>query len=371
MAKKKDKTDPYATQAGNLTTIRYGPEISALTALLRQAEDDRDLRLRQAQAGRQYSVGAVDQARPMVQRAYQGAQAAVQPAFAQGGGIESSALQARLGESQALADSQLAARRVSAFEGEGAARSSALRDFRSDRGKIGQRATDLARESGAFSAQTITDLTGADAKATADAEADLAGRTQSERNALIGAGLDPDTGNILPGHEPAVKPNKGKGWDTAEAQSAASDEIDRLITAAKDYKAGGEQRPDVEDLLAHGAEPVSKPVYETVDDGRGGTKRQPVLNPDGTVKTEEVEGLDPAKSKLLLTAALDQAYDGHLSRRTQRLLHARGIKLEPLGLTTFQQWLQTPEGQAWKRRNRQRPLTSPAQAVPGIGDATG
>jgi hypothetical protein len=382
---KKTKPDPYTTQAGNLAITRYGPEISALTALLRQAEQDRDLRLRQAKSGRQYSVGAVDQARPMVTSAYQGAQAAVTPGFTAGGGLESAALGARLGEAQALAQSQLAARRVSAFEGESAAKGAALRDFQSDRGKIGQRATDLAREQGAFTSQTITDLIGADQKATADANSDAAQMTQSERNALISAGIDPDTGGILPGHEPTTttKPNKGAGWASTEAQAAASDEISNLVTWGKNLKKYGTSRQDAMTGLTVGGE--SEPVWKTVDikdkyTGEvTGTKQQKVLweegekgNEDGSLTGTQkmTDQLPKAKSQLLLTAALDVAYDGHLSRRTQRLLHARGIKLAPLGVPTFQEWLKTPEGQQWQRSQRggQPPAQTPASFVPVSGD---
>jgi hypothetical protein len=183
---KKHKSDPYATQAQNITTSRYGPEVSALAALLRQAQEDRDTSLRQAKSGRQFTVGAVDQARPAINRAFQGAQAAVAPAFAQGGGIEATALNARMGEAQALAQYQLQGRRVSAVEGEQAARVQANRDFTSDRAKIGQRATDLARESGAFTASTITDLIGQDAAAQADANK-TAGEPRPVRSATASA----------------------------------------------------------------------------------------------------------------------------------------------------------------------------------------
>jgi hypothetical protein len=90
------------------------PGGSALAALLRDAEDRRDTMLRQAKATRQFSVGAVDQALPQLKQDYKGAQQAVTPAFAGGGGIEAQALQARMAESLAQAQSQLQARRVGA-----------------------------------------------------------------------------------------------------------------------------------------------------------------------------------------------------------------------------------------------------------------
>jgi hypothetical protein len=148
---KKHKSDPYSTQAQNITTSRYGPEVSALAALLRQAQEDRDTSLRQAKSGRQFTVGAVDQARPAINRAFQGAQAAVAPAFAQGGGIEANALNARMGEAQALAQYQLQGRRVSAIEGEQAARVQANRDFTSATGRRSASAPRTSRGSRARS----------------------------------------------------------------------------------------------------------------------------------------------------------------------------------------------------------------------------
>lgn len=377
MAKKTSKPDPYAQQAANLTTTRYGPEISALTALMRQAESDRDLRMRQATSGRQYAVGAVDQAGPQITSAYRGAGRAVSPAFAQGGGIEAQALTARLGESQALAQSQLAARRVSAIEGEGAAKDAALRDFRTDQGKIGQRAVDLTHEQGAFTASTIQDLMGADASARADARKQQATLTQQERNSLRSAGIDPDTNTPIPNGplDPKAHPGKGnggKGWATTDAHTAASDEIARLLGEAKDNAASGESRADTAALLAAGIPQGSRKVWRTVKvkhaNGTVTTKQEKVLNPDGTQVTHDDPGFAAAKSQLLLQAALDMAYDGHLSRKTQALLHSRKLQIGQLGdLVTFGEWLKTPAGQAWRqaqtgginrgggRTNRSRP----------------
>jgi hypothetical protein len=398
MAKK--KPDPLLAQAQNASIVRYGPEVSALTALLRQAEEDRDLRLRQAKSGREFAVGAVSQAVPAVRQAYRGAAQAVNPAFAAGGGVEAQALAARMAESQALASSQLAARRVSAIEGEGAARGAALRDFKTDRGKIGQRYLDLAREQGAFVAGTVGDLRTQKAAAKAQAKADRAAAqsaadalnarlTQDERNSIRSAGLNPDA--PLPGGgyapipggslDPKAKPKgkgKGGGWATQEAQAAAGDEIQRLIREAKANKAAGESRHDVADFLLTGAPAGKQPVYEVVPDGKGGKKRQKKLVRDSGGNLVEATTDDPgftaAKSQLLAQAALDMAYDGHLSRATEKLLHARKVKIKPLGLVTFNEWLKTPAGKAWKARQagsyvlpmtgRQGPVTSHDQ-LPG------
>jgi hypothetical protein len=367
------KPDPYTSQAQALSIVRYNPEVSALAALLRDAEDRRDTALRQARATRQFGVGAIDQALPELKQDYKGAAAAVTPAFAGGGGIEAQALQARMAESQAQAKAQLQARRVGAVEGEGAARSAAFRDYASDRAKIGQRAVDLSREEGAFITSTIGDLAGADAKAQADANALGARLTQQERNSLRSAGIDPDTGQPIPNGplDPnrktgTAKPNGGKGWASQTQQAAASDEIQRLLGEAKDYKTAGQARGVTAQHLLAGADKVSRPVYDTVPikDAAGnvvGHKQVKRLNPDGTPVTHDDPGFKSAKSQLLASAALDMAYDGHLSRRNEKLLHARGIQLKPLGLVTYGEWL--------KKNRRTRAQATNPHGVPQAPEA--
>jgi hypothetical protein len=319
MARK--KPDPLLAQAQNASIVRYGPEVSALTALLKQAEEDRDLRLRQATSGRQSSVGAVDQAVPAIRKAYGGAATAVAPAFTAGGGVEAAALGARLGESEALARSQLAARRVSAIEGEGAARSATLRDYQSDRGKIGQRYLDLAREQGAFVAGTVGDLRTQRATARAQAKADRAAAqsaadalnarlTQQERNSIRSAGLNPDAPlpgggySPIPGGrlDPKAKPkgsNGGKGWASQTAQASAADEIQRLMKEAKDSKAAGETRHDVR---ARSMTPASMP-----------RSRSSSLRPPWTWLTT---GTSPARRRSCCTPGRSSSRRSGFSRST-------------------------------------------------------
>jgi hypothetical protein len=276
MAKK--KTDPYAQQAQAASLVRYGPELSALTALLHAAETSYADRVRNAKSNRQFTVGAVDAAVPQVAQAYQGAQAAVQPAFAQGGGVEAQALQARLGESGALAQQQLAARRVSAVEGQGAAQQQALRDFRDDRGKIGDRSAALAQEIGAFTTQTSGELSAADASAQAESDKLAAQLGQSERNSIRSSGVDPDTGAPIPGGKLDPKTNAPKkNWATNEQQGAAADDLDTARGFAEKLKAVGVSRGDAAQALLVGQDAKEIPVFQTVKLANGGTKQEKVL----------------------------------------------------------------------------------------------
>lgn len=358
MAKK--KTDPNVTSAAEQATINYGPQETVLAQLLRDAETRRDTALQQAKSGRQYTVGAVNAAIPQVQSAYQTAGQAVTPGFVGGGGVEASALQARMGEAQAQATSQLDARRVGAVEGEQAARVQAQNNYSTDRGKVLASAQDLAGEKGAFTAKTISDLEAADAQAQADAAKTQAQLDNSRGNAWISAGVDPATGAPIPGGklDPKAKGNGGAGWASNAVQTKASDVIGAARNEIQTLKASGASRADAAQLLLSGA-PATKgePVYETVKDPRTGkTKQQRVLNKDGTPKmTNGVPALEQVKSQLLLSAALDMEYLGHLSQHTQDLLHKRGIKLQPLDVTTLGQYQQSV------RQPVSRPGNAPAQ----------
>jgi hypothetical protein len=231
-----------------------------------------------------------------------------------------------------------------------------------DRQKIGDRDGDLARESGAFTSQTITDLIGADAAAQAKVDSQNATLGQSERNSQRSAGIDPDTGQPIPGGklDPAVK--NAKKWASPTRQSAAADEIQRLLEHAKADAAAGETRGSSAQALLEGIPKASRPVYETVQvkhpNGTVTTKQQRKLDPNtGEPITHDDPGFDAAKSQLLASAALDMAYDGHLSRRNQKLLHDRGIQLGPLGLVTYQDWLK-------KQRAAARSVGGRAPAAP-------
>jgi hypothetical protein len=367
MARK--KTDPYLEQAGAQALVRFGPEMSALRQLLAQASQSYEDRVRQAKTGRQFTVGAVDAAGPAVQQAYAGAHQAVSPAFQSQGGVEHSALNARMAESQALAKSQLAARRTSAIEGEGAQMAQALRDRNREQSQIGGRGLDLVREMGAFTSATAGELAAGDAASQAEAAWRSAQLGQQERNSIRSAGFDPDTGLPLPGGKADPKKEKGEPWATPEAQGNAADEFDSLRGFAATLRGAGVSRRDAARALQSGRDESEVPVYRTVPNASGGTKQEKVLNADGTPKMKKVSGIPKAKSQLILTAALDQAYDEHLSRRTQRLLHQRRIKIKPLGATTFGEWLKTPAGRAWQRSQRSGGRS--ASGTPGISTIHG
>lgn len=360
-AKKTSRSDPFVSQANAESLVRYGPQISALTALMRQSEDTYNQTVAGAKSTAGLIQAAVDRAQPTVGAAYdrsigQAGQAfgVAQPAlnalpagspFTAVAGLEQAGLTGRLAESRASTLSELADRRVAAQEGSQYAQQAAGRTLASDRAKIGQQATDLAGQQGAFVADTIQQNIDASDKANATAKNQQANRDQTERDSLRSSGIDPDTGQPIPGGKLDPKTAAGKKWLSATAQGKAGDAIQGALNEAKTLKQSGAAREEAAQLLLQGSKDTSQTVYENVpvvdqfgNVVKGKTKRQPKLNRDGTVVTKTVPGLPKVNSQLLLSAALDMAYDGHLSRRNQQLLHARGIQLAPLGLVTYGQW---------------------------------
>jgi hypothetical protein len=386
----------YRQQASDLTLIRYGPEVSALTALMRQAQSDRTDRIRTARSTASLIQNAVDQARPQIASLYAKAGPAAQAAyniaapqlaampagspFAAAAALERSGLQGRLTESRAGALTDLSSRRIAAQEGAAYAETAADRDLAKTRGQIGQRAQDLAREQGAFSASTIRDLLDADASAKAKAQADALGRQTSLSTALIGQGFDPTTGKPMTGGklDPSTPMNqaainkanreakaKGQKWLTAGEQGKIGDTLGQALHEAQTLQKSGAARHEVAGLLLEGADDVKgKPVYRTVEKN-GKRVQERVLNPDGTQKTTgDIPGVQQIKSQLLVQAALDVAYDGHLSKRTQRLLHKARIQIGPLGVRTYGQHLKDLQR---LRRNSRPPRVVNAPGVGGMG----
>lgn len=377
---RKPKTDPFLEDAQAQSIIRYGPELSALKSLLTAAETSYTDRVRQARSSREFSVGAVDRALPQVQQAYQGAQQAVAPQFAQAGGVEAQALAARMAEAQALAQSQLYQRRVSAVEGEGALRSQAQRELSQDRQKIGDRGTDLAREIGAFVTQTAGSSRAAATAAQAEVERFNAQLVQDERNSIRSSGTDPDTGLPTQDAQTVIdnaNRTPSKKWASQEQHASASDEIANLQTFAAKLRSEKVSRKDAVSVLLNGAEADEVPIYEKYKDadGKVKTRKKLIRDDQGNIveATRKRAAVPKASSQVLLKAALDMAYDGHLSRATQKLLHDRNLQIGQLGdLVTFGEWLKTPEGQEWDRRRRGgTPGNKNASAaIPGIGSIT-
>lgn len=373
MAKKK-KGNRWASQAAVQALLRYGPQESALAELQRQAEGTYQTSIAQARGSGDMSVEQIKAAEPQTAAIFDRASrqdqlanlfrgqipggAAGTPAdvLAQGSKIEQAQNATNVGLARAGAMNALTERKLAARSGVQYATENARQQFVSDLSKILRQKTEVAGQKGAFTsltAQQLQDAADERAQALAIAEGQM---SQSERNSLRASGTDPDTGELtadaaITAAEKADKEaNKNKGKVSAsgvpllsiDKHLADRSELSRAISlAAKGKSAGLDRRATGKGLLSGR---TAADVYGPEDPKTG--KREPLYNEDGTKRRRSE--VKPVENQLLVTAALDMQYDGHISRKTQRMLADAGYSIKRLGLTTYAQWKKQRAGQPAK-----------------------
>lgn len=355
--------------------VRYGPEQSGLRALERQAKSTYTTTTRTARGAAQTIIGEVDRARPEVKRNYdkagldaaRAAHAISEPVLAGLGesantlkaaaALERSGLQGRLAEGRATALTDLSQRRVQARQGAQFAVSNARSDLVSTLRDVFERQQDLRRERGAFTVATAGQL----AEAARDRAQQLAINNadnrsaerrarqqarQQERNSLRTSGIDPNTGKPIKGgvldpKSPRYK-NKGGGSGSGGGPKRATTEkhlewqtdIESITSYARRYK--DMPRSQIVQKLSKG-----RPQQQVLVDrnghplGEGLTPQEKKAAGARKVTLEKIPAFEP---NLKMTAALDIALDGHLSRATQKKIHAAGLSLRQMGLPTYGQW---------------------------------
>jgi len=359
----------YEDYAKQLGLIRYGPEISALTALLKDAQQRRSDTIRGSRGAARYIQESVTAARPTIRGVYNTAvdtAAAQRAAIGAGAGsIEQAGLAARLAESQAQANTQLTQQGIGAAEGAAYARRAAESEYGRTAQQIGTRGLDLRRELGAYIASQISDQVSSAADAKAKADQLAAQLINSRGNALIGQGLMPTfdkDGNItgttpIPGSKADPnRPGKGPKWLTPGEQITQQGRFTDALGVVRGLKGRGATRAEAVSILRSGVtarDPT--PLYQ---EQAGGVQRRILWTPDDVkarridpetgrpVQPDKVgtQRMRPGRAKVdpvadpFRAAAIEIAYDGHLSKRTQDLFHALRIKIRPLGVTTYGQY---------------------------------
>jgi hypothetical protein len=263
----------------------------------------------------------------------------------------------RLSESRTNALSSLDDRRVRAAEGAQFAAGAAHDKLVDDLTKILQRKQDLAGERGAFKAATMgqleeaarkraTDIKIASGHDTAAANRADATITQQERNSKRSAGIDPDTGKPIPGGKLDPKAQKkgkrvtasGAPAVSADAHLAFQNKVQEIASYVDRYK-GKVSRKEIVAKLQKGR--PQQTVYADPKTGNPVAKNTP-----GAVAVPLTK-IPQYQPDLAMSAALDVALDGHLSRPTQQKLQQHYI-LSELGLPTYQEWRKrggSPQGQ--------------------------
>lgn len=343
--------------------LRYGPEKRALEGALFEARDARDAGVDAARGAGRGLRSAIKAARPGFARTYdEGAQRLAANAGVIGPNMPTSGpgaaiLAAQAGEHQAALDANAAARTatladltqqgIRAREGQAFAVQNARREYQADVGKVLQQLLGLSQEEGMFAAAEFGRLR----ENAADRRLERGRLEETKR------------------HNRASERNQAANRRAADRRArkgerASNSEHGDLADKIKEAKSwatllakGGASREAVEQALTAGRS--SSTVYRMVDDGRGGKKREAVLNRDGTEKkTREIPSLGAG---LFLDAALDEVFDSHVSRRTTRQLHNRGFFVRKLPVTSFNAYRQRVrrEQRAAAQRERERAL-SPA-----------
>lgn len=344
----------YSPQAQAAALLRTSPERRGLRALLLEAQSQKQADIDAARVSGRVNRAAIHAADPEIQKVYAAARsglsavtgdyshpaAGIAQDFAQlgpaAGSIaeaaraESEAAQRRTTEAETAARVDLQNSGVRSAEGEGYAIRAAQDRFRGDTGKIVSQLTGLDREEGLFAATELGRLVDAARGRSVtrrgqdkSAASQRATQRQSERSSQRSAGIDPDTGKPIPGGklDPAAQKRKARAkakankWASPDAQRGARKDFGSAkgsIQYLKDTE--GLSRKEAAELVLRGREKLK------LSSGR------------------ELPSIKPVTDEALVEAALDHVYAKHLSRATQRRLHKNGIRVSPLGVTTYGQY---------------------------------
>lgn len=317
---KRQKRSPYVTAAMASSVVKFNPERSALLELLRQAEDSYKAGVANARGSAQGAIAAVDRARPVLQQVYQDAglqnPAAAAPAlpagavdFAGAQQYEAQAAQHRLADESARALADLAQQRASAAAAVPYGVAQAKSQLEKSQGQIGRRLLALAQEEGAYAASTASDLQDKASQRSLTrrgqditAQNSIRSTSQSERNSLRSAGIDPSTGQPIPNGPLDTSKAKKKSPFTHEQRVTTA----RSIRGAVETLSGFRTRFSVE-TAKHAL------LYGVPDPDSGKLLLQPIL-----------------KDPFLAQAAAERyAYGGVNATTNKRLKKQYGVSAKP------------------------------------------
>jgi hypothetical protein len=346
MAKKRNR---FINQAALEALVRFGPELSGLKELQREAIMEYATGIKQAHGAARGIVGTIDQARPGVRKIYDDAgvsaskhasmlsgDVAALPGVANsikaGAQLEGTHALAALRDAQSAALTDLQSRRVAAKEGEAFAVQRAHTELVDSLAKVLGRKQDLRREQGAFTALTARELQQSE--------------QQRQDNLSLGRGRIRATergqnvtkrGQTL-SHQDRIRQQNISHADRVAAQKQK---------AANAKGKGNWQSKDKHDQWASAIDDITSQANRLLSASRQAKKplsRAQLVQALSTGRRPDAKTGDPGRkpypADLRMSAALDLATGGHLSRETQRRLHARGYSIRALGLSgkTYGRW---------------------------------
>jgi hypothetical protein len=331
---------PYDSQIAAESTLRFSPETSALGEALADALSQRDSSIASARSAAQGAIQTSRQAAPGL-KAITGdvlGQLDSLAASTPGAASDLARTRGRLAERLGLATADNAARATSAAAGYQGAVDQANGAAGAARSKIMARLQAMGQEQGAYAQGRASELARDDANRQADAQQ----AADQNTTTLLAAGVDPTTGEILPGGPKDPKANgdaakqaekdakarageRAKSLASPEAITAGAQEIQRAMAAAAKFKAAGLTRQESAQKLLDGVQASGgEPIYTSSTSKTGSVSQDRVLT-DGTsgtqVTTPSSPGFDPVKSPLWASIALDMVWDGGVSRNNVKRLH--------------------------------------------------
>lgn len=360
------RLDEATAQAQREAAVQYGGQFSALAQMLADSRGEYGQTRKVNASNSRALVAASEQAVPEIRNIYggdpvhpgEGSILATALAQSQAVGVDPAQLQAfqrRISEEQGRAVAGLEQQRTAALQGRVYANQQARRQYFGEKAKIQGSAQDLAKQAGVFTAartgQIVEDLRALGIQIRGQnltAAAAAGSQAQSERGSQYSAGIDPDTGKPIPGGklDPAAKPKKPVRQTPDKHDSFAS-QVEAIQGTVGRYK-GMSRAQIVQKLTAGRPQQTIK-----VDPDTGKKLDQPIVLP----------AIPAYKPTLAMTAALDLALDGHLSRATQEKLHRRKFSIKDLGLG--------PTYGQWKKRGGKQPRRQTGGAGSGAGGLVG
>jgi hypothetical protein len=341
MARKRNR---FINQAALEALVRFGPELSGLKELQREAIREYATGIKQAHGAARGIVGTIDQARPGVRKIYDDAgvsaskhasmlsgDVAQLPGVANsikaGAQLEGTHALAALRDAQSAALTDLQSRRVAAKEGEAFAVQRAHTELVDSLAKVLGRKQDLRREQGAFTALTARELrTAAQDRADklriegARIKTTQRGQTLSHKDRVAAQGVTKRGQDLT--HQDAVAKNKKKGkgksgygpnGQTPEAHDKFASSVENMVRIARPW-AKHLTRAQIVAKLTKGRPALSTPV------AGGGRASLPAIK--------------PMPADLRMSVALDIATSGYVGGRTIRRMRSRGWSVAQMGLPT-------------------------------------
>lgn len=327
---------PFLGQALNEADLRYGAQEAGFRSLLSSTTHDYSQQSAAQSAATRSLLGAYASAPADLSRVY--SDAGLTPSLL--GSIANSPTGQRLAGEQARAQAGIQQQTLGAKAGGAYQQQHLFDQYRQDVGKINDQASAEQHERGVFTSSLLDQLIGSDKAARAAAQAaaqqqqftadqNALNRESTQTNALIGAWVDPITGQVLPGHGPKAKPQPRA---TPHAQAVAESAFSQAVDHATQMIQGGiSQTEAAKSLVAGRKAQKGKPVY---DPKTGLPRLQPAKLPDGSpnplANTPQTAGdvapVDPVEPAIA-QAAVDMATRGYLTRTTVTELHRQGYRV--------------------------------------------